>query len=67
MDASRPRPVAYYRRRVAGTVAGLAGLWLALAVLFALAFWWSFRAVIRPLRDLAIRVAARADDDLSSI
>jgi signal transduction histidine kinase len=48
-------------------VLGLAGLWLAMAVLFALAFWLSFRVVIRPMRALAKRVADRDAEDLSPI
>jgi signal transduction histidine kinase len=59
--------VGYYQRRVLGTVGGLVGLWLAMAALFAAAFWASFRVVIRPLRELAQRIAARPNDDLSPI
>jgi two-component system, OmpR family, sensor histidine kinase QseC len=67
IQAAVARRVDYYHRRVRGTVAGLAGLWLAMAVLFATAFWLSFRVVIRPLRELAERTAARSGDDLSPI
>jgi signal transduction histidine kinase len=57
----------YYHRRVGGTVVGLLVMWLVMAVLFAAAFRWSFGITIRPLRELARRVAARSDEDLSSI
>jgi signal transduction histidine kinase len=59
--------VSYYQRRVRSTVGELAGLWLILAVLSAAAFWWSFRIVIRPLRELARQVAARSADDLTVV
>jgi two-component system sensor histidine kinase QseC len=59
--------VSYYERRVRDTVGQLVVLWLVLAVLSALAFWWTFRFVIRPLRTLAARVSARESNDLSPV
>ena len=57
----------YYQRRARTTSLELAALWLVLAALSAAAFWVSFRFVIRPVRDLADRVAIRAADDLRPV
>jgi two-component system OmpR family sensor kinase len=57
----------YYRRRAWNIVEELAALWVALALLSAAACWWSFRVILRPVRALADRVAARSADDLSPV
>ena len=57
----------YYARRVRSTALQLVLMWVVLAGLSAIAFFWSFRRVIRPVRELAARVAARSSDDLSPV
>jgi two-component system, OmpR family, sensor histidine kinase QseC len=57
----------YYHRAAWSTASQLAALWLALALASAIAFWLSFRVVIRPVRVLANRLASRSVDDLSPV
>ena len=67
MYAVAAKRVSYYQRRVRSTVGELVALWLVLAALSGAAFWWSFRRVIRPVRELADRVGGRSTHDLSPV
>jgi two-component system, OmpR family, sensor histidine kinase QseC len=57
----------FYHRAAWSAVGQLAGVWLLLAAASAIAFWLSFRIIIRPVRVLAIGLASRSTDDLSPV
>jgi two-component system, OmpR family, sensor histidine kinase QseC len=57
----------YYHRAAWYAASQLAWLWLLLAVASAIAFWLSFRIIIRPVRVLANDLSSRSADDLSPV